>query len=293
LIHKVNFTSTVVFKGYDPTYAATWSLVGSYKIGKPVGRRFYDRMGGDIVALTADGVVSLSKDLLAESSKPEDALSYKIVNLINSDVQNYGTNFGWQIIVYPIGNKLIINVPVVENSNQYQYVMNQVNQSWCTFGYYNSPWNAACFERFGDKLFFGGSGVVAQCDTGLDDNGNSIQVELKPAFSYFEQPGRLKDFKLVRPVLLADAAVVPNFTLNIDYSNTAPTSSTVYQGGGFAWNSKLWNTSTWSNYQTVRKQWLVANGTGYSAALHMKANIKAMSLKLQSIDYVYEYGGVI
>lgn len=283
----------VVYKGYDPNYAATWQLVGVYRIGRPVGRRFYARSGGDVIAITADGIVSFAKDLLSERSRPEDALSYKIVNLINNDVQSYGNNFGWQIIVYPIGNKIIINVPAVESSTQYQYVMNQISQAWCTFGYYNSPWSAACFELLGDGIYFGGNGYVAKCDTGNDDNGSAIQVEVKPAFSYFNQPGKLKDFRLVRPVFLSDGPVTPSFNLNLDFANDAPTSSTTYSGGGFAWNTKLWNTSTWSNYQSVRKDWQVANGTGYSASLHMKASIKSMSLKLQSIDYVYEYGGVI
>ena len=283
----------VVYRGYDPTYAATWSLVGVYRIGKPVGRRFFVKQGPDVLAITADGIVSFSKDLLAESTRPEDAVSYKIVNSINTDVQAYGNNFGWQIVNYPIGNKIIVNVPSVENTSQYQYVMNQVSQAWCTFGYYNSPWNAACFELFGDLLFFGGNGVVCQCDVGNSDNGSAIQIELKPAFSYFDQPGRLKDFKLVRPVMLSDGPVVPSFKINIDFSNIAPTASANFTGGGFAWNTTAWNTQTWSNYQTVRKRWLVANGTGYAASLHMKASISNMTLKFQSIDYVYEYGGVI
>ena len=283
----------VVFRGYDPTYAATWSLAGTYRIGKPVGRRFYAKSGADTLAITADGIVSFAKDLLSEGTKPEEAVSYKIVNMINTDVQSYSANFGWQIIVYPIGNKLIINVPSVENSTQYQYVMNLITKAWCTFGYYSSPWSAACFELFGDLLYFGGNGVVYKADVGNDDNGSAINVEVKPAFSYFDQPGRLKDFKLVRPVILSDGTVVPSFNLNLDYANTAPSSATVYSGGGFAWNTTEWNTKTWSNYQTVQKRWLVANGTGYAASLHMKASIKSMNMKLQSIDYVYEYGGVI
>jgi hypothetical protein len=288
-----NMGEVVVYRGYDPTYAATWVLAGTYRIGRPIGRRFFQRVGGDVLAITADGIISFSKDLLAERSKPEDAISYKITNLINNDVQSYGNNFGWEIVNYPIGNKVMVNVPSIENNTQYQYVMNQISGAWCTFGYNASPWLAATFELLGDNLFYGGNGVVVKCDTGLDDNGAAIQIELKPAFSYFEEPGRIKDFKLFRPVLLSDGAVTPSFTLNLDFSNIAPTSSTTYSGGGFAWNTTLWNTKTWSNYQQVQRNWLVTSGTGYAAAFHMKALIKDINLKFQSIDYVYEYGGVI
>lgn len=283
----------VVYKGYDPTYAATWALAGTYRIGRPIGRRFYTKTAGDVICITADGIISFSKSLLAERSRPEDAISYKIVNLITADVQNYNANFGWQVIVYPIGNKIIVNVPLVENSQQYQYVMNQISSAWCTFGYFSSPWNAACFELMGDNIYYGGLGAVVRADAGQDDNGSAISIECKPAFSYFDKPGQIKDFKLVRPIFLADGAITPSFSLNIDFANSAPTATATYTGSGFAWNTTKWNTSLWSNYQTVQKAWLVANGTGFAAALHLKANVKGMNLKLQSIDYVYEDGGVI
>ena len=283
----------VVYKGYDPTYAATWSLQGTYRIGRPIGYRAFTKIAGDVIGITADGVISFSKSLLSERARPEDTLSYKIVNSITSDVSNYGNNFGWQIIYYPIGNKIIINVPLVENMQQYQYVMNTITNSWCTFGYYNSPWNAACFELLGDSIFYGGSTVVEQCDVGNDDAGSAIVIELKPAFSYFDKVGAQKDFKLVRPIFLADATFAPSFSLNLDFQNTPPTSAILYSGGGFAWNTTAWNTNGWSNYQNVQKTWLPASGTGYVAALHMKGNIKSMAVKMQSIDYVYEYGGIL
>lgn len=283
----------VVYKGYDPAFAASWALAGTYRIGRPIGRRFYTKIAGDVICITADGIISFSKSLLAERSRPEDAISYKIVNLITSDVASYSANFGWQVIYYPIGNKMIVNVPVIENSQQYQYVTNTITGAWCTFGYLASPWLSACFELLNDKIYYGGNGVVVQCDVGLDDNNTAINIELKPAFSYFEAPGQIKEFKLIRPVFLADGPIIPAFNLNIDYANNAPTAASTYSGLGVLWNTVQWNFSPWSNSQTVQKNWLIAYGVGYAAALHMKASIKSMNLKLQSIDYVYENGGIV
>lgn len=283
----------VVYKGYDPSFAATWALVGVYRIGRPIGRRFYTRDGPDVIAITADGIVSLSKALLAERSQPEDAVSYKIVNSITNDVQAYANNFGWQPILYPIGNKVIINVPASENNRQYQYVMNTITGAWSTFGKMSTPWLAACFETLGDSLYFGTNGKVMLADSGSNDNGSAISIEIKPAFSYFQQPGRLKFFTLVRPIFSANGSVTPAYSLDLDFSNSNPVSNTTYTSQGVAWNTVLWNTSQWSSLGQIRKSWLVANGVGYSASFHMKANINGISFNLQSIDYAYEYGGVI
>ena len=283
----------VVYKGYDPSFAASWALVGVYRIGRPIGRRFYTRVGPDVIAITADGVVSLSKQLLAERSQPEDTLSYKIINSITNDVQSYANNFGWQPILYPIGNKIIINVPSAENNTQYQYVMNTITGAWSTFGKNATPWLSACYETLGDNLYYGGNGVVVLADTGSDDNGSVISIEVKPAFSYFQEPGRLKFFTLVRPIFTANGNITPSYVLDLDFSNSNPVANTSYTSSGTAWNTVLWNTSPWSNISQIRKSWLVANGVGYSASFHMKANIKGIMFGLQSIDYAYEYGGVI
>lgn len=283
----------VVYKGYDPNFAASWALVGVYRIGRPIGRRFFTRLGSDVIAITADGLTSLSGALLAERSKPQDSISYKIINSITNDVTTYANNFGWQPILYPIGNKVIINVPAAENSSQYQYVMNTITGAWSTFGKKATPWLAACFELMGDNLFYGGNGVVVQADTGSDDNGNVISIEIKPAFSYYDQPGALKYFTLVRPIFTANGSITPSYVLDLDFADSNPVSNTSYTSSGTAWNTVLWNTSPWSNITQIRKSWLVANGTGYAASFHMKANIKGIMFGLQSIDYAYQYGGVI
>lgn len=283
----------VVYKGYDPSFAASWALVGVYRIGRPIGRRFFTSVGSDVLCITADGLTSLSQAVLAERSRPQDSISFKIINSITNDVTSYANNFGWQPILYPIGNKIIINVPVSENNVQYQYVMNTITGSWSSFGKKATPWLSACYELMGDQIFYGGNGVVVQADTGSDDNGNIIAIEIKPAFSYFGQPGRLKDFKLVRPIFTANGSVTPSYVIDIDFADSNPAANTSYVSSGTPWNAVLWNTSPWSNITQIRKSWLVATGTGYAASFHMKANIKGISFGLQSLDYVYEYGGVI
>ena len=114
----------VMYSGSDPSSATAWTIAGMFRIGRPIGRRCFQKIGGDVVLITADGAYPLSKALRSDDTQPSEAITDKIANLINSDVQSYGNNFGWQPILYPIGNKVLINVPYQENAVCYQYVSN-------------------------------------------------------------------------------------------------------------------------------------------------------------------------
>ncbi len=64
--HLVAITSegeAVVYKGTDPSSSTTWSLVGVYYVGRPLGRRCLFKFGGDLLLLTDRGLLPLSQDL--------------------------------------------------------------------------------------------------------------------------------------------------------------------------------------------------------------------------------------
>lgn len=284
----------LVYKGTDPAFAATFALAAHFRMGRPQGRRFFTKVGSDIVMITADGAVMLSKSLLSDRSAIQEAVSNKIVDLITNDVQAYATAFGWQVILYPIGNKLIVNVPQTEDSRQYQYVMNTVTNAWCTFGYLNSPWNAACFEIFNDNLYFGGLNGIFQCDTGSTDNGGTITATIKPAFSYFKMHGLQKLFTMIKPYFLSVANVSALVGINVDFQDMNPTSSVPITsgGGGSPWNTSLWNVTFWANVAAISKNWLTVTGLGNAATTKIIVTTN-QNVSLQAIDYVYQPGGVL
>lgn len=284
-----------VYQGYDPTFAATWNLVGIFNMGRPIGRRCFAKMGSDLVVVCADGIALLSKELLTDRSQSA-TVSYNIVNMINSDVQSYNANFGWQPVYYPFGNKLIINVPVIENSSQYQYVMNTITGAWSTWGKENSPLNAACWDTFQDTLYFGGNGAVVQADLSatLTDDGASIRCDMKPAFSYFGDLGQSKLFTMVRPIFLATDPITPSYVLCLDYNDSSPSTPINATGSGTPWDTSPWDVSSWgASGLQVNKNWLTVGGIGYAAALRMAVLTGGIKASLQSIDYVYEVGGVL
>lgn len=281
-----------IYKGYDPAFASTFTLVGLFRMGRPIGRRFFVKMGSDNVIICADGIALLSKELTTDRNI-SSTLSFNIVNLIGLDVQSFAGNFGWQATYYPIGNKLIINVPSVENSVQYQYVMNTITGAWSTWNKQNTGFSAACWDVFQDNIFFGGNGIVYQGDVSESDSGIAIQSNIKPAFSYFGQLGQSKLFTMVRPIIISDGNIMPSFALCLDFADTQPPTPQLSSGSGSPWDTSPWDTTSWGGSPQVNKNWLTVGGIGYAASLRMGLITKNVSASLQSIDYVYEGGGVL
>ena len=287
-----------VYQGYDPSTSGSWSLVGVFRIGRPVGRRCFEKMGSDLIVITSDGFMPMSKALLTDRSQLQDAISAKIINLANLAVATWGSNFGWDIKLYPLGTKLIINVPPQAGVTQYQFVMNTVTGAWCRF----TGWNANCWAVMGNVLYFGGnlttgvanSAYVAVADSGNSDNGAYITGEVQTAFQYFDAPGTLKRWTMVRPVFLTGGTMTPAIRMDVDFESVTPTSIGSFTAtGGTAWNTAAWNTFPWGSVLSIKKDWQHVSGIGYAGALHMRISNNASAASWMSVDYVYELGQVL
>jgi hypothetical protein len=55
-----------IYQGYDPAQISTWSLIGIFNIGRPIGTRCIARHESDVLCITADGITPLSKALLTD-----------------------------------------------------------------------------------------------------------------------------------------------------------------------------------------------------------------------------------
>jgi hypothetical protein len=286
-----------MYNGTDPSVAANWSIVGTFRLGRPVGRRCACKIGSDVLVISADGFYPISKALLTDRSQAQDAISNKIVNLINNDMQSYAGNFGWEAILYPIGNKVLINVPQTENKVQYQYVMNTITGAWCRF----TGWNANCFNTMGDSLFFGSnlgstanSAYVAKCDYGSSDNGAYIFGEAKTAFRYFGDTSKQKHIKMIRCVFETAGSMNVAMGMDMDYADNYPLGMPTYNGtAGTAWATGLWNTFPWGDVSKVKKSWQSVSGVGFAGALHLRLVNNVSAVQWQSVDYLYSIGGEI
>ena len=276
----------LMYQGNDPTYASSWYQVGSFRVGRPVGRRCTVKIGSDVGIISADGLFPLSKALLTDRSQQQDAISNKITNLINNDVQSYAANAGWQVILYPIGNKLIVNVP--NSGGTYQYVMNTITGSWCRF----TGWNASCFELMGDNLFYGDNtnGIVYQCDSGYNDAGANINSVAVQAPNYFGSHTQ-KMFVMARPILYANANITPAFKINLDFDTSTPVSTNTYNSPGFLYWGGAWG-SYWSTPYQIYRNWLTCGGVGFAGSPSMAFSGKGAAVQWQATDVAYKPGAV-
>jgi hypothetical protein len=276
-----------IYSGTDPSSAATFSLLGIFRMGRPIGDRPWFRYAGDVVFICEDGFVQLSR-LIKERDEAQ-ALSYKIQRLVADDVAAYGSNFGWQGLVYEAGSKLIINVPTTQMGVSQQYVMSTEKPAWCLF----TGWNAACLGILADKLYFGGDGVVVQADTGTSDDGAQINGTCKPAFNYFGSRAQ-KLFKMVRPMIGSDGTINATLSMCLDFMDTLPTGAPSFAGSpGSPWDTSPWDLSSWAAAERVQTQWQSVAGVGFAGTVSIAAATDAVTLKLFAIDYMFEPGGAL
>lgn len=281
-----------LYSGTDPSSASTWSLVGVYVTGQPIGRRPLAKLGGDLLVLTKDGVISCKKMFQLDRAQKQYAeVSNKINKLINQAARDYGGNFGWEITVYPRGKWLLLNVPQNENMLQVQYVMNIITGSWCKF----EGMNANCWAVFEDELYFGGnSGIVFKADTGTQDNGSNIESEIKTAFNYFRSRGKQKQFTMVRPIIQSSGEPSYLVGVDVDYENNTPAGTlTPNPELGASWDDDMWDAGTWGGAVNILKSWTSIYGIGMCAAVHMLATIDGQTCNILSFDILAEPGGVL
>lgn len=287
----------LMYAGTDPGTAANWIKAGHFYIGRPMGRRCVARWGSDMVVLTTDGFVPLSKALLTDRFQLQGAISDKISNLVSNDTRNYFNNFGWQAIFYPSGDKMLVNVPQVQNSLQYQYVMNTITGAWCRF----TGWNANVFETLSNDLYYGsnvdsilGYAFVSKCDTGYSDDGGYIFGEVKTAFQYFGYPGRQKHVSMVQPVFNITGNMTATLAIDMDFNDAYPAAQPAFTGGGGTlWNTSLWNTFPWSPGVSTKTDWQGLTGVGDAGALHMRIVNNRSATNWQAVTYVFRLGGVL
>lgn len=279
-----------LYKGTDPSSATTWALVGTFRMGKPIGRRCFTKAGADVLVLTSDGAFPLSKSLLTDRSQLSLAATDKISNLINDDIKDFQANFGWQPILHPIGNKLIINVPTTENVAAKQYVMNTTHGAWTKF----TGWNGFCWEVLDDVLYFGGTTAVYVADDGNDDDGSNINTVCQQAYSYFGRTGQIKKFQMVRPIFVSNGDISPAVLMNVDFAQNRSTSSPSFTAtAGTEWDVGVWDVSPWISGDNIVKKWQSVTGVGYAGGIRVVTATSELSCSWQSTDIVFEPGGVL
>jgi hypothetical protein len=257
---------------YSGDPSRNFELAGVYEMGAPIGRRCLTKVGPDLAVVCVDGVVPLSRAINTDRAAILNAtITAQIQPVMNQSARDWSTLFGWQLTSYARGTRAILNVPVLENGEQRQYVMNTITGAWCRF----LDENANCWEIFQDRLFYGGNtGHIVEADCQGFDYDGPIEYNLETAFNYCKNRGRLKDFTMCRSLLLTDGQASAGLALNIDFARNAAIASLSVAADTLAlWDVALWDAGVWPETSRVITNWSAVEGEGFVASIHMQGAV--------------------
>lgn len=285
-----NNGEVAIYQGTDPSSANTWSLVGTFEVGKPMGRRATTKLNGDLTIVTQDGVVSCQAMLqFGRESIQKASITGKIQTLFSQYSADDFSNFGWQPCMFPAARYLVVNVPTTENTAQIQLVMNTITGSWCKF----TGMNGGCWAVSNNELYFGGAvGTVYKAhDSFLDDTVRftwNIQTS-------WQMPGgaKKKQFKLVKPTTLAGAGTAYNIAVDVDFKTSTVSAPAATSGFGMVW------TWTWPGIwagtaaTTLFSQWRSTGSIGTWASIQITGIVTGGACIINSFELVAEPGGIL
>lgn len=281
-----------VYKGIDPTSASSWALVGVWQIGKPLSRRCFKQLAGDVSINVESGNYMLSTLLKSGEVNFSNALSNKIQPTFTGTVAFLGpTTEGWETQLYPRFDAMIVNVP----SQSVQWVMNTITGAWCSF----SEWAANCFEVKDATLFFGiTGGIVKKAWDGilLADDGGDITATAHQASNYFGGRTKLKKAPLFQPLLAYDGPVETRYAISPDYADVNFNSTYLRTGSnpGTPWDTSPWDTSPWSPSVVRAKFWRsAAHFPGYALALWLQTASNKSNLAWSGTNFIIADGGAM
>ena len=283
----------LVYAGSDPGEANDWSLVGVFKIGSPVGIRAVSKLGGDALIATADGYTLLSQALPGIRGARGINVSDKLGKFALDQVQQSGTSFGWQIVHWPRGRRVLVNFPSHDHFEQ--HVVNLATGAWTLF----QGLEASCWAVWNDRLFFGTvNGEIVEAETGTSDRGVNILAIGQQAFSELRVPGRIKSVKMVRPLIEASSEVRIEVDLYADYSpqSTGAVAADLGLAGdeGGEWYDAEWYDAFWAGPTITVPGWIghAARGYAISPAVSTAQRLDRIAWAGTLISYTVERGWV-
>lgn len=257
-----------VYQGIDPSEADSWSKVGLYKIGPPLGRRAFIRGGGDLAIATTVGLVPLSKAISLDVTALNVAtVSYKIADAWADAVTLRGA-LEWQCEVWPDAKMAMVSPPdIVGAPEPVIFVSNTETGAWARF----TGWYALCMEVFQGKLYFGSSeGKVFLANVGGNDDGNTYSGAVVPLFEDFGVPSAAKVAKIARARVRATTTIRDSIDTRTDFNMSLPVAPDATPlPVANVWDSGVWNNSVWGAGlpTTLNQDWRSASDIGYSLSV--------------------------
>ncbi len=266
----------IVYEGISP--ATDFVLTGVFKAGRPITSRAVSKFGPDILAITDQGFLTASSLLPLSFGKDNSILGVKIKGAAAAAAANYASSFGWQIILSPSNNLVIVNVPQ-SNNTFVQYVLNVNTLGWCRF----TGLNARCFATFGNTLYFGTTdGRVAKYGPNYTDfDSPYTAIYQSPYFRLIE--GKFQNTAFY-PQIRFSAASTLTIKHSTDFKPFTSPYSVSYSTIGAQWGDP-WG-SSWNDPNAIIN-FLSLNTIGYAVSINLTFQ-SAGSIDFFNTDFLVE-----
>lgn len=282
----------LLYQGDDPSSPNSWALVGRYNAGGPLGKRAIKKLGADLILITQLGYISLAEIIQhGRFNEEQSAISNKIQGAAGDTARQYAANFGWDMVYYPVGSWLLVNIPY--SATRYvQHVQNTETNAWCRF----QGMNGVCWGLYKDNLYFGTTaGTVAQADKGTSDLGAPIIFDAQPAWNYLQDLSKTKRATAIRPFLRVNGGstsyglgVAFDFNaISLTINQTTPTIASAL------WDVSAWDTTPWADDFITSAKWSSVKGSGYAFGMRFTITTSTANVDWYATTVLAEYGGVL
>ena len=249
-----------VYQGSNPGDINDWSLVGVYRIGKPLGKEAFIRAGGDIIIATTIGFLPLSvaiqKDVAALAT---GAVSSPIEEAWTEAVLRRGQG-DWQCVTWSDQSMVLIAPPVSDDRTV--FVANANTGAWCKF----TGWMPRCWAVWRGGLYFGSDGgQVVQANITGSDQGGTYTGRYMGLFDDLGAPASRKLARFARATLQSTVAITPDVAVAFDWRMDFPAAPNAEPAqvdnvwDGAAWDQAVWDSASLSS---VYNQWTSVGGSG-------------------------------
>ena len=284
----------LAYTGSNPSDPTDWALIGHYKVGRPLSRLSYVQADDDVYLLTDRGYEQLSRMVaMGDSTARSKIFSDKIQEEVLTQIDQYGENIDWRIVIHQRGQMLIVTVPAA--SRRY-HVRNINTGAWCEF----LDFNANCWAVWEGNLYFGesGDGIVHQFNDGsTNDNGTSIRCDVQQAWTDLGYSSRQKRITLIKPFIFSDYRPVTSVNVGADYNNITlavfdNTSPAIVEA---LWDQAVWDSNEWSSSLRNQSKWFSKNAIGSVIGLRITFDVETTGQRPQwnNTSIVFEVGGYL
>lgn len=286
-----------VYQGTDPSSSNTWSKVGVYRIGRPLGKNGWFKAGGDVAILTDDGIIPVSAAIKSDRAALKGkAITYPIEEAWRQVVRERGgAAFPFTVALWHSETMLVVGLPTFSGFSAACLVANARTGAWALY----RGWDTRCVVVFDDKLYFGtADGTIVEGETQGADQGEPYSAVCVPRFETFRSPAE-KVAVAARVIARSNNVFTPQLFANADYEVDVPVPADADSAEDEnTWDNGIWGTTVWGA-EADRKQrlseWQAAAAVGQALAPGLvvtSGRTTAPDIELIALHLQYEEGQV-